>query len=282
MKVRNGSLAPVCALLAGLTLSFSATATLAQPEAGVVQDPPPYIFLSNVELKPGLEALYAKAQGKEVQAMRAAKAPSHAIGMWSITGADRVLYLSGFPSFAQAQKDHEATFAMKSLADTLEATNAEQAPQIAAQHDSIYSFEKDLSFNSSLDISKMRFMRIIIFHIRSGHDDDFQRLAKQFVKAYQSAIPEANWAMFQKLYGVASDNTYILVTPMASLDTVDAMRAGSKKFKDAVGEDQLHMLLNGMDAAVESSEADLFAFDPQLSYVPDSWLSSSPDFWGKK
>ena len=63
---------------------------------------------------------------------------------------------------------------------------------------------------------------------------------------------------------------------------VDAMVSGDKKFNDAVGEEQLQTLMKGLDAAVESSESDLFAFDAQLSYVPDSWISSSPDFWAKK
>ena len=69
---------------------------------------------------------------------------------------------------------------------------------------------------------------------------------------------------------------------MESLSVVDAMHGNSKKFNDAVGEDQLATLRKGIDAAVESSEADLFAFDPQISYVPDSWLTSSPDFWGEE
>jgi hypothetical protein len=280
MKVRNGSLAPLCALLAGFIFSFTATTTFAQHEAGDTQGPSKYLFLTNVELKPGLEHLYAKAQGDQVQAMRAAKAPSHFIGMWSITGVDHVLYLHGFDSFDQAQKDHEATFAMQKLIDTLNTSSAAQAPQIVSEHDSVYSYEKDLSLNTQLDLSKMRFMRIILFHVRSGHDEDFRRLARQFVKAYQSSIPDARWAMFQKIFGVGSDNTYILATPMESLAVVDGMLSSDKKFNDAVGEDQVKMLEKGIEADVESSEEDLFAFDPQLSYAPDSWLSS--DFWGKK
>jgi hypothetical protein len=42
------------------------------------------------------------------------------------------------------------------------------------------------------------------------------------------------------------------------------------------------MLRKSLDATVESSEADLFAFGPKISYVPQSWITSSPDFWGKK
>jgi hypothetical protein len=237
MKVRSGSAFPVCLLLAGLALT-NLPAALAQHEAGQAQGPSKYLFLTNVELKPGLEHLYAKAQGDEVQAMRAAKAPSHFIGMWGITGVDHVLYLHGFDTFADAQKEHEATYAMPKLLDALNTSNAAQAPDIVTEHDSVYSYEKDLSLNPGLDLSKMRFMRIIIFHVRAGHDDDFQRLARQFAKAYQSSIPEARWAMFQKRFGVGSGNTYILVTPMESLGEVDGILGSSKKFSDTVGEDQ--------------------------------------------
>jgi hypothetical protein len=281
MKCRVGSFAPLCLLFAGLTICPAPTA-FAQHDAGQTSGPSKYLFLENVELKPSQSFAYAKAQGDQVQAERAAKAPAHYLGMWSITGADHVLYMHGFEAFGDLQKDHEAAWAMPKLVEAMKTNSAAQAPTIATEHSSVYIYEKDLSLGANLDLSKMRFMRILLFHVRSGHDDDFQHVAKLFVKAYQSAIPEARWAMFEKAYGVGSDNTYILVTPMESLSVVDVMHGDSKKFNDAVGEDQLATLRKGMDAAVESSEADLFAFDPQLSYAPDSWLTSSPDFWGKK
>lgn len=273
--------APLCLLYAGLALTALPTA-FAQHEAGETQGPSKYLFVNNVELKPNQEDAYAKLQGQETAAMRAANAPNHFIGMWAITGPDHVIYLHGFDSFADAQKEHEAVRAMPKLMDTLKAADAQQAAQTVNEHSSIYSFEKDLSLGTGVDLSKMRFMRIILFHVRVGHDDDFERVVKLFVKAYASSIPEARWAMFEKLYGQNSGTTYILVTPMESLAEVDGMLGSRKKFADTVGEDQVQALSKQLDAAVDSYETDLFAFDPQLSYAPDSWLKSSPDFWGKK
>jgi hypothetical protein len=281
MKVRIASAVPLCLFFA--TFAFTSTpSVLAQHEAGKVQGPSKYLYLTNVELKPNQSAAYAKIETEEAQALRAANAPSHYIAMWPITGGQNIISISGFDSFAQAQKDHETVWENAKLASTLSADNASEAPLIAAVHNSVYSYEKDLSLNPDLDISKQRFMRILLFHVRSGHDQDFEHVVKLFIKAYQSSIPDARWAMFEKMYGVGSDNIYILVTPMESLSVVDAMHDDSKKFRDAVGADQLQLLHNSLDAAVESSEADLFAFGPDISYVPDSWLTASPDFWGKK
>ncbi len=281
MKQPIGLSASLCLLFAGLAFTAAPT-VFAQHEAGQAQGPSKYLFVNNVEVKPNQEDAYAKLQAEETAAMRAANAPGHFVGMWAITGPDHLLYLRGFDSFAQAQKDHEAVWSMPKLMDTLRATDAQQAAQIVNEHSSIYSFEKDLSLRTDLDLSKMRFMRIILFHVRVGHDDDFDRVVKLFVKAYESSIPEARWAMFQKLYGEGSGTTYILVTPMESLAEVDGMMGSRKKFTDAVGEDQEQALSKQLDAAVDSYETNLFAFDPRLSYAPDSWLKSSPDFWGKK
>jgi hypothetical protein len=280
MRYRFGSTAALC--LFSATLTLSSAPAVAQMDAGQVHSPSKYLFLSNVELKPEQGNAFAKLEGEEVAALRAANAPSHYVAMWSITGSTHVLYMHGFESFADLQKRHDETMAMSKLQDTLKADDAQEGSLIAERHSSIYSYEKDLSLGAPIDLSKMRFMRILLFHVRSGHDQDWEHVVKLFVKAYQSSIPEARWAMFEKMYGVGSDNTYILVTPMESLSMVDDMHDNSKKFADAVGEDQLHALRSGLDATVESSESDLFAFGPSISYVPDSWLSSSPDFWGKK
>lgn len=280
MKHNFSCTAALCLFTAALSFS-AAPAAFAQQEAGQVHTPSKYLYLENIEIKPNQGSAFAKIQAEEVQAMRDAKAPGHFVSMWAITGPDHVISMHGFDSYADLQKDHEATMAMTKLMDTMKADDAQQAATIATTHGSIYRWDKDLSLGSPIDLSKMRFMRILLFHVRSGHDEDFNHLVKLFAKAYES-IPEARWAMFEKSYGVGSGNTYILVTPMESLATVDVMIGNNKKFTDAVGEDQLAMLRKGLDADVESLEADLFAFDPSISYVPESWITSSPDFWGKK
>ena len=281
MRIQSGSVAPLCLLFAGLTLN-PVPAAHAQQEAGQVHSPSKYLYLSNVELRPNQDDAFAKLESDEIQAMRAANAPNHFFGMWSITGGSHVIMMHGFDSFADLQKGHDETMGMSKLMDTLNADNTAEAPLIANRQSSIYSYEKDLSLGAPLDLSKMRFMRIILFHVRSGHGQDWEHTVKLMIKAYQSSIPDARWAMFEKMYGVGSDNTYILATPMETLSVVDVMRENGKKFRDAVGEDQLQMLRKSLSAAVESSESDLFAFGPSISYVPASWITSSPDFWGKK
>lgn len=274
-------LASMGLLVAALTLT-TMPAAFAQENTAGTQGPPNYLFLNNLELKPDQSSAFAKIEKEEVQALTAANAPMHYFGMWAITGSSHVIYIHGFSSFAELQKDHEATMAMSKLMDTLRTDNASEASLVAAKYSSIYRYDKDLSLRPDVDISKMRFMRIILFHVRRGHFQDFEHTVKLFAKAYETALPEANWAMFEKIYGEGSDNVYLLVTPMKSLSTVDDMHANDKKFMTSIGPDQLQVLREQLSKDVTSSEGDLFAFGPSISYVPDSWIKASPDFWGKK
>jgi len=136
MKLRVISPAPLCLLFAGLTFS-PAPAALAQQEAGRTHSPSKYLYLSNVELKPEQSGAYAKLEGDEAIALRAANAPSHYLAMSSITGGTRVIYMHGFESFADLQKNHDATAALSKLQDTLKADDAQEAPLIADRKSSI-------------------------------------------------------------------------------------------------------------------------------------------------
>ncbi|HZB87157.1 MAG TPA: hypothetical protein VE291_00715 [Terracidiphilus sp.] len=280
MKYSMALAAPLCALCSVLTLG-SAPQAHAQADSGNARGPSKYLFLDNVALKPNAGEAYSKLEADETRILRAAHAPSHYFGAWSITGGDHVLTFNGFDSFAELAKDHEATMALPGLMDNLKADNAAEAALIAEHHSSIYKYDEDLSLRAPLDITKQRFARILLFHVRSGRGQDFEHLIKVYAKEYE-VFPEAHWAMFEKVYGQGSDNTYILVTPFVSVDYVDHMVGSGPKFAASTGLDLLQMLRQQASADVESSESDLYAFGPSISYVPDSWIASSPDFWGKK
>ncbi|MGC8548655.1 MAG: hypothetical protein ACP5M4_03050 [Acidobacteriaceae bacterium] len=63
---------------------------------------------------------------------------------------------------------------------------------------------------------------------------------------------------------------------------LDTMMANHKKLSDMVGEGMAHLVTSMEGKTISMSESDLFVFVPRMSYVPDSWLTASPDFWGKK
>jgi hypothetical protein len=49
-----------------------------------------------------------------------------------------------------------------------------------------------------------------------------------------------------------------------------------------MGEEGLKKLRELTAAAVESSQTNLFGFNPRMSYVGEDWIKADPDFWKPK
>lgn len=282
MKFRVVSHAALCLLCTGLFLS-TASAARAQQEhqPGQVQGPSKYLFLSNVITKPEMMGSFVQTENTEVQALREANSPVHYLGMVAITGAPRAVFFAGYDSFAEMQKDHDQNAGNAKLQDALKAGDASEAADVAQSTRSIYEYREDLSHNAPVDLSTIRFFDITIYHVRSGHHQDWVHLVKLYGKAF-SSDPEARWATFEKDYGPGSDNTFIIVTPLTSLAGVDKEMLDGSNLPKTMGADQLQMIRELGAQTIESSESSLFAVSAKMSYVPESWLSASPDFWGKK
>lgn len=277
MKVHLASKVAMSLFVAGSML----VAAPAVAQSSGVNPPPKYIYLSNIEIKPNMRGPFIQSESREVQAERAANAPIHYFGMTNITGSPRALFFAGFDSFADMQKQHEQSMSDQKLQDSLTVEDATEAPTLSQTYGSIYKYRDDLSLNAAVDISQERFFDITLFHVRYGHYQDWVHLVKLYAKAY-TPIANARWAMFEKLYGEDSDRTFILVTPIKSLAEEDQAMIDGDNLPKTVGEDQMQLMRELGSETVESSESDLFAFVPQISYVPDSWIAASPDFWGKK
>lgn len=279
--IRTGLFASIPVALVALVLC-STPAARAQHSPDDMQGPPKYIYLSNVELKPGSSAAFAQLESEEIDALRAAKLPDIYFGMWSITGnTSRVIFFRGADSYADFQKTHDAIAGNAAVAAVMKKNNAAEGLLIANRHGSVYEYQKDLSLNPPPSLEKMRFADITLFTVRGGQEQAFEHLVKVYLKAYAS-VPGANFVTFQKQYGKGSGTTYMVVTPMESLAGVDAEAASGKTFMKEAGADLLAVLRAQGPSITESVESDLFAFGARISYVPDKWLTDSPDFWGKK
>jgi hypothetical protein len=82
------------------------------------------------------------------------------------------------------------------------------------------------------------------------------------------------------LYG-APEGTYLFITALKSANEIDNVLAHDKDFMGAMGEDGMKKLEEFSAAAIESSESNLFALNPNMSYVPAEWLKAD-DFWKPK
>ncbi len=243
---------------------------------------PPKVLVTQLEmLKPGVSgAPHMKTESAFVQAMTAAKWPTHYLGMDSMSGASRALFLVGYDSFAAWEKDTLATQKNATLSSALDRASVVDGQLLSGYLGGVFVYREDLSLRPhTTNAPQSRYFEIMRFKIRQGHDQEWEELVKMYIDGYSKATQTQHWVVFQSMYGADNGGVYIVFNSMKSLAEVDGGMADSKKFADQLGADGMKKVSELTAACVQDVQVNLFAFNPKMSYVADTWVKADPTFW---
>lgn len=244
--------------------------------------PPKVLTVVREFVKPGKAGMvHDKAESAFVQAMARAKWPTHYLGMTSLSGKPRALFFTGYDSFDAWEKDAKATQKNTALTAALDRASVADGELLDSMDMGTFAYREDFSLRAPVDIPHMRYFDISVFHIKPGHRKEWDDGVKMVLAAYQKAVPEAHWACYEAAYG-APDGTFLFITPRKSADEIDRAFAQDKDFMAAMGDEGMKKLGELSAASIESSENQLFVFNPKMSYVGDDWVKADPEFWKPK
>ncbi len=243
---------------------------------------PKVLQIQREYVKPGKSGMaHEKTESAFVQAMSRAKWPTHYIAMTSLSGKTRALFFTSYPSFEAWEKDGAAVSKNAALSSALDRANMADGELLDSADQGIFILQEDMSLRPKADLSAMRFMEISSYHVRPGHGKEWTEAVKLVKAAYEKGVPDSHWGMFLQKYGGDGDN-YLVLMSHKSLAEIDRGFTDNKQFAAAMGEDGMKKLSELVASCVESSQHQLFAFSPSMSYVQDEWIKSDPDFWKPK
>jgi len=246
-----------------------------------VMQPPKVLVVTREYLKPGkMGAMHEKDESAFVQAFAKAKWPTHYLGMDSLSGKSRSLFFTPYDSFEAWEKDALATQKNSALTAALEHAATVDGELLDSVDSHAMVYREEYSLRAGVDIPHMRYFEISLYHVKPGHDKDWDEIVKMVKAAYERAVPDAHWATYAAVYGSPSD-TYVVIVPMKSASEIDKGFMQDKDFEAAMGEDGMRKLSELTAAALDSIESNLFLLNPRLSYVSDEWIKAD-DFWKRK
>jgi hypothetical protein len=273
--------------LAGSRLALFALFAAGMSGMAVGQDkpidkmPPKVLTITREYTKPGKNGTpHEKTESLFVQAMAHAKWPTHYLAVESLSGQSRALFLTGYDSFAAWEKDVLASQKNTTLSAALDHANAVDGELLSEVDSGVFVFREEYSLRPEVDIAHTRYFEISKYQVRQGHDKDWDAIVKLVTEAYKK-IPDAHWATYSAQYG-SPDTTYIIFNPMKSASEIDRNFAMGKEFEAAMGEDGMKKLLELTAAGIESSQTNLFVFNPRMSYPQEEWVKADPEFWKPK
>jgi hypothetical protein len=242
--------------------------------------PPKVLVIQREMLKPGRAGnTHLKTESAFVQAMTAAKWPTHYLAAESQSGESRAIFLIGYPSFAAWEKDNADMAKNATLTAAFDRASLADGEQLTGFSTGVYVYRDEMSLRAAVDIPHMRYFEISQFKVRPGHEKDWSDLVKMYKSGFEKAVPNAHWAVFESMYGTQNGGLYLVINPMKSLAEVDASLGDGKKFEAAMGEDGMKKVSELTAACVEWSQTNLHQFNPKMSYPSDEWIKADPNFW---
>jgi hypothetical protein len=270
-----GLCAGVCLLLGGFVGPHAAKAQ---------ENSPPKILVIDVEnLKPGKAgSQHEKTESAFVKAMTDAKWQENYLALEALSGPPRSLFFFRYDSLAGLEKERADERNHPELAAALDRAYADDAELLSSMERSIYKFREDLSHKPATPIAKMRYMEITRVKLRVGHQPEWEEYLKVLSSTLDKSDPERHIAVYQSAYGWENGGVWLLIIPLSSLEEADRLSAMRDSMNKTMGDADAKRFRELAAAAVDHSQRNLFAFDPEMSYVPDSWVKADPTFWQHK
>jgi hypothetical protein len=243
--------------------------------------PPKVLVVTREYTKPGKSGkAHEKTESLFVEAMKKANWPTHYLAMESLSGQSRTLFFTGYDSFEAWEKDTKATVKNSTLSAALDHAWATDGELLSETDNSALAFREEYSLHPEVDVAHTRYFEISRFQVKQGHEKDWDDLVKLVIAGYKK-LPDVHWATYYAVYGFP-DTTYIIFNPMKSASEIDRNFAQGKDFEAAMGEEGMKKLAELTAATIESSQTNLFAVNPHMSYPADEWVKGDPEFWKAK
>ncbi len=244
--------------------------------------PPKVLVITREYVKPGKSGeAHDKAESAFVQAYMKAKWPTYYLALTSLSGKSRALFFTFYESFDAWEKDAAAQAKDATLSAALERAASADGELLDSSDQGVFVYEPDFSLHPKYGDPKRRAMEISSYHVRPGHYEEWSQLVKLVRGAYEKSDPEAHWGCYRAQYG-APGGTYLFLTGLRSASEIDAGFEKNKGFISTLGENGLKRLGELESASVESSDHQLFVFNPKMSYASDEYIKADADFWAPK
>jgi hypothetical protein len=264
-----------------LTLSLLVAGFAAAQEKPSNMATPKVLVITREFVKPGRSGTaHEKTESAFVQAFSNSKWPTYYLAVDSVSGRPRSLFLTAYDSFEAWEKDTLAVQKNTALSALLDRAALSDGDLLAEMDGGAFVYRDDFSLRPGADIPHMRYFEILRFQTRPGHDKDWESLVKLVMGAYEK-VPDMHWASYESVFGVPG-GTFLFFIARKSASEIDRAFAQDKQFEAALGEEGMKQMRELSAAAIESSESNLFTFNPRMSYVSEEWTKADPEFWRVK
>lgn len=261
-------------------LLFAAAVAAVAPLSAQDLTPPKILQIGFETVKVGKGMAHERHETGWPLAFDAAKVPVYYFALTPVTGNRDVMYMSGYPSYAAYEAQQEAISKATGLSAKLAALYEKDAEFLDNQRNVIAVHRPEGSAGGTMqgtDYSHVRGWRITTVRVRIGFADEYlQARALQRTAFERAGITNSPRGLYQVTQGVNTP-TFLIFRPYVSLAEFDADSATNARVREALTAEERQKVEELTQAAVLTSEMNIYAVAPRQSHMPASYATNA--FW---
>jgi hypothetical protein len=240
-----------------------------------------FLVIQREFTKPGRDGMAHEAtEAGFMRAAAAGKAPFHYIAMTSMTGANRALFFSSYPSMEAMETERKGMG--QALQTSLDKAMIADGDVLSGTDESVWMVDPELSQNTNGPRVGSRYMIVRQYVVKPGHGAEWEEVVKMVMDGYKKADVGAHWSTYRMVFGHSTGPTYLILTSVKSMTEVDEMFNSDPKFAEAMGKGGLKRLEDLEASCVESSMSNFFIINPKMSIPTDEMVKAEPNYWKPK
>jgi len=242
--------------------------------------PPKFLNMVHQELKPGRSGAYAEMETSIARIYSRENIPVFWVELGSITGPAEVLYLNLFDSSEEMAKAMDALSTGLAAHPELVQMQDRLLQENTSNGTSVLGVRRDdMGYRANtIDFSKMRVLRLSTVFAHPGYERAFMETEWSLSEASNKVHARSAWAVYEVVGGLP-EPSFVIVTPMQSLQEIDGIFEASESVKTTEGGALEQHLQELARIAYGTSDTRLFAVGPRMSRVSKKFAASDADFW---
>ena len=242
--------------------------------------PPKFLNMVHQELKPGRSGAYSELETSIARIYSRENIPVFWVELGSITGPAEVLYLNLFDSSEEMAKAMDASSTGLAAHPELVQMQDRLLQENTSNGTSVLGVRRDdMGYRvNTIDFSKMRVLRLSTVFAHPGYERAFMETEWSLSEASNKVQARSAWAVYEVVGGLP-EPSFVIVTPMQSLQEMDGIFEASESVKTTEGGALEQHLQELARIAYGTSDTRLFAVGPRMSRVSKKFAASDADFW---
>ena len=269
-------------LFGTISIFFAAVAVLAGQEPKEAKEAaaaPRMVQLMHQTIQPGRSSERQRLVVATAQACDRLEVPNSWLDLQSLTGPREQLLFNPLDSFEELEQAGTGWRQLYATHRDLAHLQEEIDAIVESERTIVAVRREDLGYNGeNVDLSEMRFMRVLEVRLFPGHESDFEDASRILAEASTKIKSDTPWLVYQVHVGMSAP-AFLILVPMTGLGKYDDLLAADEKLLAGEGEEIKKRLEQIARESYASTESNLYEVRPEMSHVSKEWAAENPEFW---